>query len=378
MIYLDNAATTLHKPPEVAEAVKNAILTAGNAARGAHGASLSASRMVFETRSRLAELFGCPRADHVVFTANSTEALNIAVYGLISAGDHVISTDLEHNSVLRPLYECRRKGVEMTILTCDEYANISYEEMEKAVRKNTRAIICTHASNMTGNMISLESVGKIAAKYGILFIVDASQTAGVWEIDVQKYGISVLCFTGHKGLMGPQGTGGMYVKSGVKIRPLLSGGSGIDSYNMHHPSQMPEALEAGTLNGHGIAGLRAALSFLEREGMERLRKRELELMRRFYNGVAEIPNVKVYGDFRTDRRAAIVSLNIGDYDSAEISDELSGRYGIVTRSGAHCAPLMHEALGTKIQGAVRFSFSHYNTEEEIDEAIRAVKGLAEE
>ena len=378
MIYLDNAATTLHKPPEVAEAVKNAILTAGNAARGAHGASLSASRMVFETRSRLAELFGCPRADHVVFTANSTEALNIAVYGLISAGDHVISTDLEHNSVLRPLYECRRKGAEMTILTCDEYANISYEEMEKAVRKNTRAIICTHASNMTGNMISLESVGKIAAKYGILFIVDASQTAGVWEIDVQKYGISVLCFTGHKGLMGPQGTGGMYVKSGVKIRPLLSGGSGIDSYNMHHPSQMPEALEAGTLNGHGIAGLRAALSFLEREGMERLRKRELELMRRFYNGVAEIPNVKVYGDFRTDRRAAIVSLNIGDYDSAEISDELSGRYGIVTRSGAHCAPLMHEALGTKIQGAVRFSFSHYNTEEEIDEAIRAVKELAEE
>ena len=378
MIYLDNAATTLHKPPEVAEAVKNAILTAGNAARGAHGASLSASRMVFETRSRLAELFGCPRADHVVFTANSTEALNIAIYGLISAGDHVISTDLEHNSVLRPLYECRRKGVEMTILTCDEYANISYEEMEKAVRKNTRAIICTHASNMTGNMISLESVGKIAAKYGILFIVDASQTAGVWEIDVQKYGISVLCFTGHKGLMGPQGTGGMYVKSGVKIRPLLSGGSGIDSYNMHHPSQMPEALEAGTLNGHGIAGLRAALSFLEREGMERLRKRELELMRRFYNGVAEIPNVKVYGDFRTDRRAAIVSLNIGDYDSAEISDELSGRYGIVTRSGAHCAPLMHEALGTKIQGAVRFSFSHYNTEEEIDEAIRAVKELAEE
>ena len=204
MIYLDNAAATLHKPPEVAEAVKNAILTAGNAARGAHGASLSASRMVFETRSRLAALFGCPRADHVVFTANSTEALNIAIYGLISAGDHVISTDLEHNSVLRPLYECRRKGAEMTILTCDEYANISYEEMEKAVRKNTRAIICTHASNMTGNMISLESVGKIAAKYGILFIVDASQTAGVWEIDVQKYGISVLCFTGHKGLMGPQ------------------------------------------------------------------------------------------------------------------------------------------------------------------------------
>lgn len=378
MIYLDNAATTLHKPKEVQEAVIAAFGQMGNSGREASEPALKALGTVYDAREALARLFHAENASEIVFTANSTEALNIVIKGILDPGDHVITTVLEHNSVLRPLYECRRKGAEMTILTCDEYANISYEEMEKAVRKNTRAIICTHASNMTGNMISLESVGKIAAKYGILFIVDASQTAGVWEIDVQKYGISVLCFTGHKGLMGPQGTGGMYVKSGVKIRPLLSGGSGIDSYNMHHPSQMPEALEAGTLNGHGIAGLRAALSFLEREGMERLRKRELELMRRFYNGVAEIPNVKVYGDFRTDRRAAIVSLNIGDYDSAEISDELSGRYGIVTRSGAHCAPLMHEALGTKIQGAVRFSFSHYNTEEEIDEAIRAVKELAEE
>ena len=266
MIYLDNAATTLHKPKEVQEAVIAAFGQMGNSGRGASESALKALGTVYDAREALARLFHAENASEIVFTANSTEALNIAIKGILDPGDHVITTVLEHNSVLRPLYECRRKGVEMTILTCDEYANISYEEMEKAVRKNTRAIICTHASNMTGNMISLESVGKIAAKYGILFIVDASQTAGVWEIDVQKYGISVLCFTGHKGLMGPQGTGGMYVKSGVKIRPLLSGGSRIDSYNMHHTSQMPEALEAGTLNGHGIAGLRAALSFWKEKG----------------------------------------------------------------------------------------------------------------
>ena len=211
MIYLDNAATTLHKPKEVQEAVIAAFGQMGNSGKRASEPALKALGTVYDAREALARL-SCRKCEWMCY-ANSTEALNIVIKGILDPGDHVITTVLEHNSVLRPLYECRRKGAEMTILTCDEYANISYEEMEKAVRKNTRAIICTHASNMTGNMISLESVGKIAAKYGILFIVDASQTAGVWEIDVQKYGISVLCFTGHKGLMGPQGTGGMYVKA---------------------------------------------------------------------------------------------------------------------------------------------------------------------
>ena len=378
MIYMDNAATTMHKPQEVIDAVVNAMNSMGNAGRGASEAALSASRVIYDTRDRLAELFGAEDARRIAFTSNSTESLNIAIKGSLNPGDHVITTVLEHNSVLRPLYEMEKNGVELSIIRCDEKGMPDISQMEASIKENTKMIICTNGSNLTGNYVDVSVIGKMAHAHGLMFVVDASQTAGVFPINVQEMNIDILCFTGHKGLMGPQGTGGMYVKSGVKIRPLLSGGSGIDSYNMHHPSQMPEALEAGTLNGHGIAGLRAALSFLEREGMERLRKRELELMRRFYNGVAEIPNVKVYGDFRTDRRAAIVSLNIGDYDSAEISDELSGRYGIVTRSGAHCAPLMHEALGTKIQGAVRFSFSHYNTEEEIDEAIRAVKELAEE
>lgn len=378
MIYMDNAATTLRKPVQVKEAVLAALDTMGNAGRGASDPALDASRVIYGTREKLAGLFHAESPSRIVFTVNSTESLNIAIKGLCDPGDHVITTVLEHNSVLRPLYECRERGTALTILGCDEKGNISYEEMERAVRPETKMIVCTHASNLTGNMIDLERVHAIAKRHGLLLIVDASQTAGVWEIDVQKLGIDVLCFTGHKGLLGPQGTGGMYVRSGVEIRPLLSGGSGIDTYNTHHPAQMPTALEAGTLNGHGIAGLGAAVSYITEIGPDTIRERELALMQRFYQGISGIPGVKVYGDFSTKDRAAIVSFNIGDYDSSEVSDELNVRYGIVTRPGAHCAPLMHQALGTVDQGAVRFSFSHFNTEEEVDAAVRAVKELAEE
>ena len=378
MIYMDNAATTLRKPVQVKEAVLAALDTMGNAGRGASDPALDASRVIYGTREKLAGLFHAESPSRIVFTVNSTESLNIAIKGLCDPGDHVITTVLEHNSVLRPLYECRERGTALTILGCDEKGNISYEEMERAVRPETKMIVCTHASNLTGNMIDLERVHAIAKRHGFLLIVDASQTAGVWEIDVQKLGIDVLCFTGHKGLLGPQGTGGMYVRSGVEIRPLLSGGSGIDTYNTHHPAQMPTALEAGTLNGHGIAGLGAAVSYITETGPDTIRERELALMQRFYLGISGIPGVKVYGDFSTKNRAAIVSFNIGDYDSSEVSDELNVCYGIVTRPGAHCAPLMHQALGTVDQGAVRFSFSHFNTEEEVDAAVRAVKELAEE
>ena len=378
MIYMDNAATTLHKPDVVKAAVLAAFDTMGNAGRGASEPALDASRVIYAAREKLAHFFNAESASRIVFTANSTESLNIAIKGLFCPGDHVITTVLEHNSVLRPLYECQEQGVEITILGCDEKGNISYEEMESAVKDNTKAVVCTHASNLTGNMIDLNKVGEITKRHGLLLVVDASQTAGVWPVDVQEQGIDVLCFTGHKGLLGPQGTGGMYVRTGVDIRPLLSGGSGIDTYNPHHPSQMPTALEAGTLNGHGIAGLGAAVTYLEETGLNVIREKEQSLMRRFYEGISAIPGIKVYGDFSTNDRAAIVSFNIGDYDSSEVSDELNVEYGIVTRPGAHCAPLMHKALGTVEQGAVRFSFSHYNTEEEVDAAIRAVEELARE
>ncbi len=377
MIYLDNAATTLHKPPEVAEAVKNAILTAGNASRGAHGVSLAASRMVFDTRARLAKLFGCPRADHVVFTANSTEALNIALYGLISAGDHVISTDLEHNSVLRPLYDLQTRGAAVDFVPADKKGNIRYEDMQKLFRPDTKAVVCTHASNLIGNVLDIAHIGEMAHAHGALLVVDASQTAGVIPIDMQKMHIDVLCFTGHKGLMGPQGTGGLCIRPGVEVQPLLRGGTGIHSYDRGQPQAYPARLEAGTLNTHGLAGLHAALEFIEQHGVQAIGARERALMRRFYDGVRGIPGVAVYGDFEQDERAAIVTLNIRDYASGEVADALFEDCGIATRAGAHCAPRMHEALGTVEQGAVRFSFAFFNTEDEVDMAVRAVRELAE-
>lgn len=378
MIYMDNAATTMRKPKEVAEAVVNAMNSMGNAGRGANEASLSAARVIYETRQLLADFFGAENPKQIVFTNNSTESLNIAIKGILNSGDHVITTMLEHNSVLRPLYEMEEKGTELSIIKSDIKGKISYQEMEEAIRSNTKAIICTHGSNLTGNMIDIEKVGKIAKKHGLLFVVDASQTAGVYPIDVQKMNIDLLCFTGHKSLLGPQGTGGLYVREGVQVRPLKTGGSGVQTYSKTHPAEMPTALEAGTLNGHGIAGLHAALLYLKEEGIETIRKKELEYMWQFYHGVENIPNVKVYGDFETEKRCPIVTLNIGDYDSSEVSDELLVEYGISTRPGAHCAPLMHEALGTVEQGAVRFSFSHYNKKEEVETAIRAIKELAEE
>lgn len=378
MIYLDNAATTLKKPPEVAEAVKTAILTAGNAARGAHSVSLSASHTVFETRQKLAKLFSCPRADHVVFTMNSTEALNIAIYGLLSPEDHVISTDLEHNSVLRPLYDLQSHGVFVDFVSADAVGNVRYEDFGRLFRENTKLVVCTHASNLTGNVLDIARIGRMAHAHGALLVVDASQTAGCIPIDMQKMGVDVLCFTGHKGLMGPQGTGGLCIQPGVEIEPLLRGGTGVHSYDRAQPQAYPTRLEAGTLNSHGLAGLDAALDFILTQGVEAICARERLLMRRFYEAVQGIPGVAVYGDHSQEEHAAIVALNIRDYDSSEVSDVLFTDYDIATRPGAHCAPRMHEALGTTQQGAVRFSFSYFNTEEEVDTAICAVRQLAME
>ena len=378
MIYMDNAATTMHKPKEVIDAVVAAMSSMGNAGRGVNEASLSASRLIYDTREKLCRLFGAEDPRQIVFTANSTESLNIAIKGILNPGDHVIATMLEHNSVLRPLYEMEKKGVRLTIVKSNPEGTLDLADIENAIAPDTKMIVCTNGSNLTGNYIDPEPIGTLAREKGIVFVVDASQTAGVFPIDVQKMKIDVLCFTGHKGMLGPQGTGGMYVRKGLSVRPLLSGGSGVQTYSKTHPTEMPTALEAGTLNGHGIAGLHAAVEYLEKTGVDTIRAREQDLMWRFYEGVKEIPGVKVYGDFSTKNRCAIVTLNIGDYDSSEVSDELLTEYGISTRSGGHCAPLMHEALGTVEQGTVRFSFSHYNTEEEVDTAIRAIRELAEE
>lgn len=378
MIYLDNAATTLHKPPQVAEAVLHAMTTMGNAARGAHSGALEASRTVFGTREKLARLFACQRADHVVFTANSTEALNVAINGLIHKGDHVISTDCEHNSVLRPLYRLEEeRGVALDFVPADRRGLVDYADFERLMRPDTRAVVCTHCSNLTGNILDIGRIAGIAHSRGALLIVDASQTAGTVPIDMQALGVDVLCFTGHKGLMGPQGTGGLCIRPDVEIDPWKVGGSGVHSYDRHQPKEYPTRLEAGTLNSHGIAGLSAALDVILERGVADIQRAEHALMQRFYDGVRGISGVTVYGDFSAPERGAIVALNIRDYDSSAVSDELAVTYGIATRPGAHCAPRMHRALGTTEQGAVRFSFSCYNTEQEVDAAIAAVRAIAE-
>nr|WP_315102249.1 aminotransferase class V-fold PLP-dependent enzyme [uncultured Catonella sp.] len=378
MIYLDNAATTKIKPRVVVEAVAEALTTLGNADRGTHSATLGASRTVFSTRMKLAKLFNAEGPSNIVFTMNATESLNIAIKGILEKGDAVITTCLEHNSVLRPLYQLRDEGVELSFVSADKLGRPNYEEFESLIKPNTKAIISTAGSNLTGNLVDIKCVGEIAKKHGLIFVVDASQTVGVFPIDVKELNIDILCFTGHKGLLGPQGTGGMYVRDGVDVKPYISGGTGVQTYNEHQPAEMPTRLEAGTLNGHGLAGLDAAIDYINEVGMQTIHDKELSLMRRFYNGVKSIKGVKIYGDFDVKDRCPIVSINLSEYDSGEVSDELANRFEIATRAGGHCAPLMHKALGTVEQGAVRFSFSHFNTEDEIDAAINAVRTLAEE
>ena len=378
MIYFDNAATTLQKPECVVHAVTQALTTFGNPGRGVHDPSLAASRAVYDARCAVARLLHAENPSRIALTANATESLNIAIKGTLHPGDHIITTALEHNSVLRPLYELEALGAQLTILPADRLGRVRYEDFEAAIRENTRAIVCTHGSNLTGNLLDIGHIGAIARAHGLLFVVDAAQTAGIIPIDVQDMGIDILCFTGHKGLLGPQGTGGLYVREGVTVHSLLTGGSGVQSHSRTHPAQMPTALEAGTLNAHGLAGLNAGVRYLLANGIEALREKELELMRAFHEGVRGIPGVIVYGDFSQRNRCPIVSLNVRDDDSSQVSDMLFLRYHIATRSGAHCAPLMHDALGTGRQGAVRFSFSHANTLEEIKIAISALKEIAQE
>lgn len=376
MIYLDNAATTRQKPPAVVKAVLEALTTYGNCGRGAHEGALSAARSIYGVRQKLAALFHCPQPDRVIFTPNSTFALNTAISGLLRPGDHVISTDWEHNSVLRPLYRLREVGVAADFVPAGPDGRLDYGAFERLLRPETRTLVCTHASNLTGDLLDLRRVGEFARAHGLTLILDASQTAGAIPIDMEAEHVDVLCFTGHKSLLGPQGTGGLCLGEGIDIRPLAVGGTGVQSYSEVQPAAYPTHLEAGTLNGHGLAGLGAALDFLQEVGVEAVHAHEDALARRFYRAVRELPGVRVYGDFTAPVRAPIVTLNLGRLDSGEVADELAERFGIATRPGAHCAPRLHRALGTEAQGAVRFSWSWFNTEEETDAAAEAVRTLA--
>lgn len=378
MIYLDNAATTMHKPQTVIDAVTQAMCSLGSAGRGATSGALDAARTIHGCRAKLARLLGCPRADHVCFTPNSTAALNTVINGVVRPGDRVVTTVFEHNSVLRPLNRlATEQGVTVEHAGCDASGVLDYDELERLVTPGTRAVVVTHASNVTGNAVDVARVAAMAHAAGALVIIDASQSAGTAKIDMNAMGLDVVCFTGHKGLMGPQGTGGLAVAEGIDVAPWAMGGTGVHSFDTLQPMEWPTRLEAGTLNGHGIAGLSAGLDFIEAQGgVEAIAAHERSLAERFLAGVRKIPGIKLYGAFDQPARSAIVSLNVGDIDSAEISDALMQGWGIATRPGAHCAPLMHRALGTERQGVVRFSFGYFNTTEEVDTAIDALCDLA--
>lgn len=375
MIYFDNAATTLKKPDAVKTALIGAMEELGNAGRGGHRATISASRTIYEAREALARLINAEDPSRIAFTSNATEALNTAINGLFLPGDHVITTACEHNSVLRPLYALASENISVSIVSADSRGVMRYEEFEKSIRNNTKAIVVTHASNVTGNVTDLAFIASVARKHGLLLIVDAAQSGGILDIDVEKMRIDILCFTGHKGLFGPQGTGGIYVRKGLSLRPLKVGGSGFMSFSKEHPKDMPSSLEAGTLNAHGIAGLKAGVEYVLEISPEKIRQKEGSLSERFIQGIKDLPGVIIYGDQTQRERVGIVSINISGEDSALLSDYLMQEYDIATRSGAHCAPLMHESLGTKDQGTCRFSFSYFNTAEEVDVAIHAIQNF---
>lgn len=373
-IYADYAATSAKKPFEVKKAVLDSM-SQGNAGRGAHSASLKASRTIFRARREICEFFDADRPEQVVFTSGITESLNLVIKGLLEPGDHVITTYMEHNSVLRPLYEMEQRGVSLTI------TDPCPEAIARGFRKNTKAVIMTHGSNVTGEVFDIAAVGALCREKGIRLIADTAQTAGIFPISMKKDQIDILCFAGHKGLLGPQGIGGICIRDGISIRPLKTGGSGFDSFSKSHPKKMPEALEAGTQNGPGIAGLEAGIRLIRSIGLDQIRQREQNFAQLFYEQIKDIPRISFYGlgaDPDFSKRTAVLSCNLKDYDSSIVSEELEERFGIQTRPGAHCAPLVHEHYHTKEQGMVRFSFGFDTTEEEIRIAADALKKLMEE
>ncbi|ANE22195.1 cysteine desulfurase [Denitrobacterium detoxificans] len=376
MIYFDNAATTMQKPPEVARAVAQAINQFGGVGRGAHDAALSADMAVYIARKRIAQLLGAPSAKHVAFMLNVTEALNAVISGLLRAGDHAVTTAASHNSVLRPLYRKQdEEGVGLSILPVAPDGSISYEEFDALFTPQTKLAVVTHASNLTGDVYDIARMARIAHEHGALICVDAAQTAGVYPLCMAECGVDILAFTGHKGLMGPQGTGGLCLAEGIDLPHYNVGGSGTHSYDRQHPLFLPERLEAGTLNAHGIAGLSEGVAFIQNVGVSAVCAHEKALAQRFAQSARAISGVRLYGGGAADS-VGIVALNVADVDSSVVSDVLSRDFGICTRPGAHCAPLMHEALGTSEQGAVRFSFGYFNTEAEVDEGIQALSQIA--
>lgn len=367
MIYLDNAATSFLKPPAVAQAVFDSFSYVGNASRGVNRISVQAERLLYELRLAMAELFDA-KPKQVAFNSGSTEGLNTVLQGFLSDKDHVITTVMEHNSVLRPLY---RIGCALSFLPIEPDGKLDLSMRDELLQPNTKAVVISHASNLTGVVNDLQDWGDWCARHHIELIVDASQSAGVLPISLEKMKISALCITGHKGLFGAQGTGALILKEGFLIEPLKVGGSGVQTFSKTHPEQMPTRLEAGTQNLHGLSGLKAGLDFLLETGLDSVHAREMALRDYFLEQVRELP-LQYYGAGQAG--VAIVALNALDMDSSALGAALEEQ-GIVIRSGGHCAPLHHEAYNTVQRGMVRFSFSYFNTHKDVDTAVEALRNI---
>ncbi|MBC2576670.1 aminotransferase class V-fold PLP-dependent enzyme [Peptostreptococcus canis] len=379
MIYLDNAATTFPKPESVYNAMDYCSRNyCANPGRSGHKMAMESARTVEETRDIIARLFNIKNPMEVVYTFNATDSLNLAIKGFLNSGDHVITTTMEHNSVLRPIMELEKNGVEHTFVQANSEGKINPSDIENSIRENTKLIVTTHASNVTGTLVDIDSIGKIAKKHNVKYLVDASQSAGVYSIDVQKNNIDMLAMPGHKGLLGPQGTGILYVTDIIRLKSQREGGTGSKSEEITQPDLYPDKYESGTHNTPGIAGLGAGIKFILNTGIDNIRKHEEELTQYMIDRLSEIPKLKLYGPKSSKERSAVILINIDDLDSGEVTFRLDSEFDIATRSGIHCAPLAHKTIGTINQGGVRFSLGYFNTKDDIDKAIEALKIIAKD
>jgi len=378
MIYLDNAATTWPKPEVVYQAVNDCLRQcSGNPGRGGHGSARAATYILYEAREALATLFNIDNPTHIIFTYNATDALNMALLGKLRPGDRVVTTAMEHNAVARPLRYLETMGVMVHIVPCDHTGKLNLVAMEDALKSGVQAIVMSHASNVTGTIMPIYEVGQLATKYQTCFIVDAAQTAGVEDINVELCAIDMLAFSGHKGLLGPQGTGGLYVRDGSDITPLRYGGTGSISKFDIQPDFLPDKLESGTPNTPGIAGLLRGIDFIRDMGIQNIRAQEGQLVRQLINGLRKIKSVIVYGPELAHERTAVVSFAIGKLDSSLVAHRLDIEFGIACRAGLHCAPWAHRCIGTLEKGVIRFSPGYFNTRDEIVQAIKAIEHIAQ-
>ena len=378
MIYFDNAATSWPKPEAVPAAMERFLREHGaNPGRSGHALSIQAGRVVFEARERVARLFGHGGPMSVVFTKNATEALNLALQGILQPGDHVITSTMEHNSVLRPLRFLEGRGVEVSRIPCGADGSLDPADVARSISPKTRVIVLSHASNVVGTLCPIDEIGRLAAKHELIFCVDAAQTAGAFPINMREMHIDLLAFTGHKSLYGPQGTGGLCIGERAKgrLRPLLYGGTGSVSDSDLHPDFLPDCFEAGTLNAVGLAGLAAGVAFVEERSIESIRKHETAITARLIAGLREISGVRVLGTGDAGRQTAVVSFNVNGWSCSDVAQTLEDRAGICCRAGLHCAPLAHRQLGTFPEGAVRFSLGLFNTDTEIATVLDAVREL---